>query len=137
MTKRVIVKPGTMAEQGILGFVRDLFFSSKIAETAKGLGYPYVFARTETEFFSRLESGGPALLIVDLTAPGLDLVSFFDALGVKNSGIPVLAFTTHALWRTTSPVHARCQKVVTKEMLASELPEILQGFLGKAPAPKP
>jgi len=126
-----------MTGQGILGFVRDLFFSSKIAETAKGLGYPYFFARTETEFFSRLEGGGPGLLIVDLTTPSLDLVSFFDALGVKNSGIPVLAFTTHALWRTTSPVHARCQKVVTKEMLASELPEILQGFLGKAPAPQP
>jgi len=124
-----------MAEQGLLGFVRDLFFSSKIAETAKGLGYPCVFARTETEFFSRLEGGGPGLLIVDLTTPGLDLVSFFDALHAKNPGDPVLAFTTHALWRTTSPVHARCQKVVTKETLSSDLPQILQSFLGGAPAP--
>ena len=122
--------------QGILGFVRDLFFSSKIAETAKGLAYPYFFARTEAEFFSRLEGGQPGLLIVDLTTPGLDLGSFFDALGAKNPGLPVLAFTTHTLWRTTSPVHARCQKVVTKETLTSDLPEILQAFLGKAPAPQ-
>ena len=136
MRKRVIVKPDTMTGQGILGFVRDLFFSSKIAETAKALAYPYFFARTEAEFFSRLEDGRPALLIIDLTTTDLDLVSFFAALHAKNPGIPVLAFTTHALWRTTSPVHARCQKVVTKETLAGELPEILQGFLGKAPAPQ-
>ncbi len=123
-------------DQGILGFVRDLFFSSKIGETAKRLGYPYFFARTEVEFFSRLEGDRPSVLIIDLTTTSLDLVSFFDNLDAKNPGVPVLAFTTHALWRTTSPVHARCQKVVTKETLASELPEILQGFVGKAPAPQ-
>ena len=122
--------------QAILGLVRDLFFSSKIAETAKALAYPCVFARTEAEFFARLESGRPGLLIVDLTASGLDLGSFFDALDAKNPGIPVLAFTTHALWRTTSPVHGRCRKVVTKETLASDLPQILQGFLGGAAAPQ-
>ncbi len=118
--------------QGILGFVRDLFFSSKIAETAKALGYPYFFARTEAEFFSRLETNPPALLIVDLTAANLDLASLFDVLETKKPGLPVLGFTTHALWRATSPVHGRCQKVVTKEAMAKDLPEILQGFLGGA-----
>ena len=125
-----------MTGQGILGLVRDLFFLSKIAETAKALAYPYFFARTEAEFFSRLEAGRPALLIVDLTTPGLDLVSFFDVLSAKNAGIPVLAFTTHSLWRTTGPVHARCQKVVTKETLSSDLPRILQSFLESAAAPQ-
>ena len=120
--------------QGILGFVRDLFFSSKIAETAKALGYPCFFARTEAEFFARLESGRPSLLIIDLTTTSLDLVSFFDDLHAKNPGVPVLAFTTHALWRITSPVHGRCQKVVTKEAMAQEMPEILHLFLEAARA---
>src|SRR3990172_11343105 len=123
--------------QGILGLVRDLFFSSRIGETAKALAYPCFFARTEAEFFSRLGSTGPGLLIVDLRATGLDLKSFFGALEAEGRGVPVLGFTTHALWRTTSPVHGRCQKVVTKETLASQLPAILQGFLEGPAAPDP
>jgi hypothetical protein len=39
---------------------------------------------------------------------------------------PVLGYTTHALARTTQPLHARCRRVVTKETLTQELPELLQ-----------
>ena len=39
---------------------------------------------------------------------------------------PVLGYTTHALARTTQPLHARCRRVVTKEALTQELPELLQ-----------
>jgi hypothetical protein len=37
----------------------------------------------------------------------------------------VLAFTTHGLAATTKPWHARCDRVVTKETLTAELPEML------------
>jgi hypothetical protein len=39
---------------------------------------------------------------------------------------PVLGYTTHALAGTTRPLHARCRRVVTKEALTQELPELLQ-----------
>jgi len=39
---------------------------------------------------------------------------------------PVLGFTTHALARATQPLHARCARVVTKETLTLELPELLK-----------
>jgi hypothetical protein len=42
------------------------------------------------------------------------------------AGVPVLAFTTHALARETQPWHARCERVVTKETLTQELPRLLQ-----------
>jgi hypothetical protein len=42
----------------------------------------------------------------------------------------VLAFTTHALARETQPWHARCDRVVTKETLTQELPELLRHGLG-------
>jgi hypothetical protein len=38
----------------------------------------------------------------------------------------VLGFTTHALARATQPLHARCTRVVTKETLTQELPELLR-----------
>jgi len=38
----------------------------------------------------------------------------------------VLGFTTHALARVTQPLHARCTRVVTKETLTQELPELLK-----------
>ena len=42
------------------------------------------------------------------------------------AGVPVLAFTTHAAARQTQPWHARCRRVVTKETLTQELPELLK-----------
>ena len=39
---------------------------------------------------------------------------------------PVLGYTTHALARATEPLHTRCRRVVTKETLTQELPELLQ-----------
>ena len=39
---------------------------------------------------------------------------------------PVLGFTTHALARETQPLHGRCTRVVTKETLTQELPELLK-----------
>jgi hypothetical protein len=38
----------------------------------------------------------------------------------------VLGFTTHVLARDTQPLHARCTRVVTKETLTQELPELLK-----------
>ena len=39
---------------------------------------------------------------------------------------PVLGFTTHALAKATQPLHGRCTRVVTKETLTQELPELLK-----------
>jgi hypothetical protein len=37
----------------------------------------------------------------------------------------VLGFTTHVLARSTQPLHGRCTRVVTKETLTQELPDLL------------
>ncbi len=37
----------------------------------------------------------------------------------------MLAYTTHALAKQTQPWHARCDRVVTKETLTAELPNLL------------
>lgn len=88
------------------------------------VGTPLVFARTPEELKTAL-ADATDLVILDLTASGRDYGPFFAALDGAAPRPPVLGFTTHALARVTQPLHARCARVVTKETLTQELPELL------------
>lgn len=106
--------------------VRDLFFVARIRETARLAGTPLTFARTPAEITTALAGAEPpALVILDLTPRDWDYDAIFAALAAAPE-VPVLGFTTHALARTTQPLHARCRRVVTKETLTQELPALLQ-----------
>jgi len=116
----------------ILAHVRDLLFSSRIGETAKRLNYPFRVARSLEDFQTGL-ADGPGLIMLDLTAHGLDMDAALRAIEVAGRPAPVLAWTTHALWKTTKSYHDRCDRVVTRETLTEELPELLRGYLESRP----
>lgn len=110
----------------VLAVVRDLFFVARIRETARLAGVPLEFARTAEELEAAIPAGA-RLILLDLTG-GFDYARVFavvEALGQAQRP-PVLAFTTHALARTTQPWHSRCTRVVTKETLTQELPALLR-----------
>ena len=108
-----------------MGVVKDLFFVARIRETARLVGTPLTFARSpEALGAALLES--PDLVILDLTTAGWDYEAFFAALDAATPRPPVLGFTTHALAHATQPLHGRCTRVVTKEALTRELPELLK-----------
>jgi hypothetical protein len=113
----------------VVALVRDLLFSSRIRETARRLGYPFRVARTLPEFQAAL-AAAPGLVMIDLSATGLDLAAALAAVDTAGRPAPVLGWTTHVLWKTTKPFHARCDRVVTRETLTEELPELLRGYLG-------
>jgi hypothetical protein len=98
---------------------------ARIKETARMVGTPLAFARTPDELTAALAEA-PGLVILDLTTSGWDYELFFAALDGAAQRPPVLGFTTHALARVTQPLHARCTRVVTKETLTQELPELLK-----------
>ena len=110
----------------VLAVVKDLFFVARIRETARLAGVPLVFARTADELEAALP-GGARLVLLDLTG-GFDYDRVFAAVESVEPAQrpPVLAFTTHALARTTQPWHSRCTRVVTKETLTQELPALLR-----------
>ncbi len=108
-----------------MGVVKDLFFVARIRETARMVDTPLTFARTPLELESAL-TAAPDLVILDLTTDGWDYEAFFAVLETAAPRPPVLGFTTHALARATRPLHARCARVVTKETLTHELPELLK-----------
>ena len=110
------------ADDRVLAVVRDLFFVARIRETARLAGVPLAFAKTPEDLESAL-SERPRFILLDLTA-GLDYGRILEAADAAS--VPVLAFTTHALARTTQPWHARCARVVTKETLTQELPSLLK-----------
>jgi hypothetical protein len=106
----------------VVAVVKDLFFVARIRETARLAGVPVVFARTPAEV-EQTVSRPARFALVDLTS-GLDYEGILSQLA--RAGVPVLAFTTHALARHTQPWHARCRRVVTKETLTQELGRLLQ-----------
>jgi CheY-like chemotaxis protein len=108
-----------------VGVVKELFFVARIRETARLVGTPLTFARTPEELTKALQES-PDLVIVDLTTSGWDYEALFRALEATTPPRPpVLGFTTHVLARATQPLHGRCTRVVTKETLTQELPDLL------------
>ena len=110
----------------VIAVVKDLFFVARIRETARLAGVPIEFSRSVGELESALAVGA-RLVLLDLTG-GFDYGRVFTAIEAVEPArrAPVLAFTTHALARTTQPWHARCTRVVTKETLTQELPALLR-----------
>jgi len=109
----------------VVAVVKDLFFVARIRETARMVGTALVFARTPEELTTSLAEA-PDLVILDLTTDGWSYETFFAALGSVTPRPPVLGFTTHALAKATQPLHSRCTRVVTKDTLTQELPELLR-----------
>jgi len=105
--------------------VKDLLFVARIRETARLVGTPLTFARSAGELRGALAES-PDLIILDLTTSDWKYEDFFSVLEGGAPPPAVLGFTTHALARVTQPLHARCTRVVTRETLTQELPELLR-----------
>jgi hypothetical protein len=114
--------------RSIVAHVRDLLFSSRIAETARRLGYPFRATRSLDDLRAAL-AGRPILVMLDLTASGLDLEAALREVEAAGHPAPVLGWTTHVLWKATKPFHDRCDRVVTRETLTAELPEMLREYV--------
>jgi DNA-binding NtrC family response regulator len=114
----------------VVAHVRDLLFSSRIAETARRLGYPFRAARSLEDLRAALAlAPAPGLVMLDLTASGLDLDGALRAIEEAGRPAPVLGWTTHVLWKATKAFHDRCDRVVTREQLTEELPELLREYI--------
>jgi len=122
------------AQGAVVAHVRDLLFSSRIAETARRMGYRFRAARSLDELREALASQ-PSLIMLDLTASGLDQDAALREIEARGRPAPVLGWTTHVLWKTTKLLHGRCDRVVTREKLTEELPELLREFVEAGASP--
>jgi DNA-binding NarL/FixJ family response regulator len=118
----------------VVAAVRDLFFSTRIRETARLVGTRATVARTTPDALAAAADAAAALLVIDLTDTAMDHAAVLGAAAARQPRLPVLGYTTHVLARTTQPLHARCDRVLTKEALTRELAAILRDGLAAAPA---
>jgi CheY-like chemotaxis protein len=110
----------------VVAVVQDLFFAARFRETARLVGAALTTVDTPEALEGALQGDLPGLVILDLTTPGWDYARLFGVVEARAPAVPVLGFTTHALARQTQPLHGRCARVLTKETLTRELPEILK-----------
>jgi 23S rRNA pseudouridine1911/1915/1917 synthase len=131
MREKAMAEPTVTQQRPILALVNDLFFTLKIADTAKSVGFPIYFAGSSEELLNCFRKTYPALIIADLTLDGVDQAALFEQLAVaaNQATLPILGYTTHADWKRTGPLHDRCTKVVTKDVLSRSLADLIQQLI--------
>ncbi len=114
--------------QAVLIAVDDLFFASKITETAQRLGIPLLFARSQDEVIARALSEKPALLIVDLNSTRCNPLETISQIkeDADLRHIPIVGFLSHI--QADLKVKATmvgCDRVMPRSVFAAHLPKIL------------
>jgi hypothetical protein len=101
----------------------DLFWSSKIIETAKALGHAVVRAKSIDE----VQKLTPDVLIVDLNTRGVDVM----ALRAAAPAATLRAFGRHTDEEGLARARAAgCDPVLARSALQAKLPEYLGEWLG-------
>ena len=117
--------------QSVLVAVDDLFFSSKIIETAKQLGIPLQFARSQDEVIARALTDKPALIIVDLNSTHCKPLETIGQIKEDPDlrHIPVVGFLSHI--QADLKVRATmvgCDRVLPRSVFTTNLPKILAEY---------
>jgi len=125
----------------VLVAVDDLFFLTKISETATQLRVPITIARTQDDIIVRALTERPALLIIDLNAARCNPIETIGQIKEDPDlrHIQIVGFLSHVQadlkLRATM---AGCDRVLPRSAFASQLPKILSGYrggpLGRSPA---
>jgi DNA-binding NtrC family response regulator len=112
----------------ILLLERDLFFSVKVQDTLKHLGYETLVARGEEDFARKMAASAPALAIVHTGMAGVAWERVIAQ--AKRAGLPTLAFGSHIdLDAQQAARRAGADRVISNSKLAKDLPTIVQRML--------
>ena len=110
----------------IVAAIPDLFFRSKVLETAKALAVEIDVARDADEILQKVRAEKPALVLLDLQAEAMRPIDTLQSL----MGIPVVGFLNHELVELRErALAAGCGEVLTKGQFAAGLPQILRRVL--------
>ncbi len=118
--------------QAVLVAVDDLFFASKITETARQLGVPLLFARSQDEVIARALSEKPALVIFDLNSTRCNPI---ETIGqIKEDAdlrhIPIVGFLSHVQADLkVKATMAGCDRVMPRSVFTAHLPKVLGEYV--------
>ncbi len=115
----------------VLALVDDLFFMSKMTETARQVGVALQTVSTGDAFLAAAAAssgtpGSPRLLLVDLNAKAGALQAI-ETLHSEGNPLPVIAFLSHVQVDLAERARAAgCQQVMPRSKFTMELAQILR-----------
>lgn len=110
----------------VLALVDDLFFVSKILETAKHAGVEFKAAATPDVLLALMKDGAPALVIVDLNARQGGGIAAVEGLRASGFSGPVIGFLSHVQVELAEQAKtAGCSQVLPRSQFTQNLAQIL------------
>jgi DNA-binding NtrC family response regulator len=109
----------------VLAMVDDLFFQSKIIETARHVGVDVKICTTPDALAAEISKAAPRLVVVDLNARNqpLDAVQRMQSLA---AGVPLVGFLSHVQTDLAEQARAAgCREVMPRSKFTKDLATIL------------
>jgi CheY-like chemotaxis protein len=120
-----------MAEPLVVALVPDLMFASRIEGTLRQLGYGVTVVKDAAALQAAARGDGPALVLIDLAAKGVDVPAAIAALkaDAATRPLPVVAFGPHLdeVARDAAAA-AGADAVVANSKLALDLPRLVERY---------
>jgi len=109
----------------VVVLVDDLFFQSKIVETARHTGVELKLCSTPDAFIAEIERSTPALAIVDLNAR-VNPLSAIERLQAAGNQVPVIGYLSHVQTELAERAKAAgCREVMPRSKFTMNLATIL------------
>ena len=111
----------------VLAMVDDLFFQSKIIETARHVGVDLKICTTPDALAAEISKATPNLVVVDLNARNqpLEAVQRMQSLA---AGVPLVGFLSHVQIDLAEQARAAgCSEVMPRSKFTKDLATILAG----------
>lgn len=119
----------------IVLLIPDLFFSVKVADTARALGYNVREAATAERLAAAVRDGATAVVLDTQTRGDWQAAVRELKADPQTQHVPILAFGSHVnVAAAREAVAAGCDRLVTRGKLAAELPTLLHALLGSSAA---
>ena len=102
----------------------DLFFTVKVRDTLKHVGYETHSVRRLSDFARDLTDAAPVIALVNTAARGIDWQAGIAA--AQAAGVPVIAFGSHVDLETQEKARqAGATSVIANSKLATDLPGVV------------
>jgi len=115
----------------IFAFVDDLFFATKIQETARKLNVKVEFAKSDKDLAERMQQNGeekPSLIIFDLNNANAKPLTLIPKLKSKlKKGTSIIGFLSHVQGDLKQKAHeVGCDMVLPRSAFSQNLPQLLR-----------
>ncbi|HSD50887.1 MAG TPA: response regulator [Candidatus Methylomirabilis sp.] len=115
----------------VIAVVNDLFFWTKILETAERLNVPLRLVRSPEELEAQVRACRPALLIFDLNAETCQPLQAIRRMKAdpELKDIPALGFFSHVQHDLkAAATEAGCDRIMARSGFTAQLPKILRPY---------